>query len=86
MDIGNWNKAIRINFYSELDLRFEFLKGFKIDDAAEHSDDFSIAKEMLMKVKKNNRKLFVGIETRMGKSTNNVLVAMQKSMVTEGKD
>ena len=59
--------AIRINHHNELDLRFEVLKGLKIDDAVEHSNDVSSGKETVMKVKTNNRKLFVGIEPRMCK-------------------
>ena len=50
------------------------------------SNDISTAKGMLMKVNKNNRKLFVGIEPRMGNIENNALVVMHESMVTEGKD
>ena len=60
--------AIRINCYDKVDLRFEVLKGLKIDDAVECNDDMSSVKEILMKVQKNNRKLFVGIESGMGKT------------------
>ena len=78
--------AIRINHCNKLDLRFEVLKWLKIDDAVECSNDVSSAKEKLMMVKMNNINLFVEIELGIGKNTNNVLVVMRKSMVTEGKD
>ena len=39
-----------------------------------------------MKVQKNNRKLFVGIEPRMGKNIKNMSMTMYKSIATEGKD
>ena len=61
--------AIRINCYDKADLRFEVLKGLKIDDTVEHNDDISSVKEISMKVHKNNKKLFVGIESGMGKTS-----------------
>ena len=48
-----------MNYCNKVDLRFEFLKGMKIDDTVEHGDDMSSAKEMLINVEINNRKLFV---------------------------
>ena len=57
-----------MNYCNKVDLRFEFLKGMKIDDTVEHGDDMSSAKEMLINVEINNRKLFVGIEPGMGKT------------------
>ena len=62
------------------------LKELAIDDAVECNDDTSSVKEILMKVQKNNRKLFVGSESGMGKNINNVMVTMHESMSTEGKD
>ena len=78
--------AIRINCYDKDDLRFEVLKGLKIDDAVEHDNDVSSVKEILMKVQKKNKKLFVGVESVTGNNTNNMLVIMHKSMVPDGKD
>ena len=58
----------------------------KIDDTVEHRDDVSSAKKTLMKVKKNDRKIFVGNEPGLGKNTNTTLIVMHKIMVMEGKD
>ena len=57
-----------------------------IDDAVECGVDMSGAKETLIKVQKNNRKLFVRFETGMGKNIKNVLVIIHKSMTTERKE
>ena len=78
--------AIMINYHNELDLRFEVLKGVKIDNTVEHSNDISSAKEMLMNVKINDRSLFVGIKPGMDKNANNTLAVMHESMLMEGKD
>ena len=69
MDIGDWHHQCYQNeCYDKDDLRFEVLKGFAIDNAVEHDDDMSRVKEILMKVHKNNIKLFVGIDSGMGKT------------------
>ena len=74
--------AIRMNCCNKIDLRFEVLGGTKTDDAIECSNDVSSAKEMLVNVKMNNKKSFVGIEPGTGKNANNVLVVMHKIMAS----
>ena len=59
--------AIRMDYYKKEDLRFEVLKGIRIDDAVEHGTYLSGVKEMLRNVEINNRKVFVGIEQGIGK-------------------
>ena len=76
--------AIRMNYQREKQLRFEVLKGVKVEDEVEYEGETGTVKQVLQKVEVNQRRIFVGIEQGVGQHKNDAFVIISKDRADIG--